>query len=247
MCIRDRYKCYQVSETIQIFKSLNYDSIKNENYINLEEFIHIKINDFLNDLKSSHGSFFARRKTTSGYMKTIEEFNNELLQGGFFANEKSSAELKNDLLKANDEFYRLNNYATNLENNGNIFYENEKSSLENGVILSLKNTNFVKWFFKNVTNPCHYYKTQKTKISGHLRNQVWRKYHGESETAICPISYCQTVMIKSAKGSMHIGHLISEKNGGKTNIDNLKPLCSKCNCEMGIVNWADFDSVSAVA
>ena len=239
------YKCIVINETIDIFKSLNKDSIKNQNYINQDEFVHIKINDFLNDLKSTHKDAFAKRSSTSGYIKTIEEFTNELATHNFFDNNKSPVQLKIELLKANDEFYRLNNYAVNYEINNRIFYANEKENIKNQIIFPLKNTNFMTWFFNHNINPCHYYKMQKTPIPTYLRKQVWEKYHGNSETAICPISYCQTQINRSAQGSMQIGHIISEKNGGKTVLNNLKPLCKKCNCEMGSINWNIFDPTSS--
>ena len=179
------------------------------------------------------------------FLFSIEEFNNELVQHNFFNNHKSSTELKIELLQANDKFYRLNNYAVNYENNDKIFYANEKENIRNKTVFPLKKTNFIAWFFDNNNiNPCHYYKMQKTAIPTYLRKQAWEKYHGNSETAICPISYCQTVMKRSVQGSMQIGHIISEKNGGETILDNLRPLCKKCNCEMGSVNWVIFDPKS---
>ena len=38
----------------------------------------------------------------------------------------------------------------------------------------------------------------------------------------------------------HCGHIISEKEGGKTNVENLKPICSQCNLSMGTMNLIDF-------
>jgi 5-methylcytosine-specific restriction endonuclease McrA len=31
----------------------------------------------------------------------------------------------------------------------------------------------------------------------------------------------------------HVGHNIPESKGGKTNINNLKPICARCNLSMG--------------
>ena len=36
------------------------------------------------------------------------------------------------------------------------------------------------------------------------------------------------------------GHIISNKDGGKINIDNLKPICRLCNSSMGTTNMNEF-------
>src|SRR5579862_983961 len=38
----------------------------------------------------------------------------------------------------------------------------------------------------------------------------------------------------------HSSHVISDNNGGKIEIDNLRPLCSQCNLSMGKDNMYDF-------
>ena len=40
--------------------------------------------------------------------------------------------------------------------------------------------------------------------------------------------------------SFHCGHIISEKNGGKVDINNLRPICQNCNSSMGTTNMNDF-------
>ena len=63
---------------------------------------------------------------------------------------------------------------------------------------------------------------------------VWGKYYGENKSANCPI--CK-VVITSGPNGFHCGHIISEKNGGITILENLKPICKGCNLEMGSKNW----------
>ena len=36
------------------------------------------------------------------------------------------------------------------------------------------------------------------------------------------------------------GHIIAERCGGPTNIENLRPICSLCNRSMGLKNMIDF-------
>ena len=38
----------------------------------------------------------------------------------------------------------------------------------------------------------------------------------------------------------HCGHVVSEKDGGLTNVDNLRPICSQCNLSMGTMNLNEF-------
>ena len=36
------------------------------------------------------------------------------------------------------------------------------------------------------------------------------------------------------------GHIVSGYNGGKINVDNLRPICMSCNLSMGTKNMQDF-------
>jgi len=38
----------------------------------------------------------------------------------------------------------------------------------------------------------------------------------------------------------HCAHIISEKNGGATTLDNLMPICAQCNTSMRTQNLYDF-------
>jgi hypothetical protein len=72
---------------------------------------------------------------------------------------------------------------------------------------------------------------KKKSISSVIRNKVWKKYFSTLE-AICP--NCQNNSISAF--NFEAGHIISEKNGGKTELDNLIPLCSQCNKSIGSKN-----------
>ena len=236
------YKFKKMEDTISLFKSLNKDSMKNKNYIKLDDYVHMKIIDFMTEFRNENGiNMFAKTKTTKGYFKTFEEFKDELYNNDFFNNNKTVIELINELSLANNIFYEKLNYEVNFQNNKNIFYKPELEKIEQKIIYSMKNTNFIKWFFdQDNIHPCHYYKTQKETIPQNKRTQCWIRYYGNESQGICPISYCQNV-IKTGKGGTQIGHIISEKNGGQIQLNNLRPICKRCNCEMGSLNWQDFD------
>ena len=38
----------------------------------------------------------------------------------------------------------------------------------------------------------------------------------------------------------HCGHIIAEKNGGTTTIQNLRPICAQCNLSMGTKDMNEF-------
>ena len=70
-----------------------------------------------------------------------------------------------------------------------------------------------------------------------LKALVWNKYIGEEKG----IGYCQCCRKNIIKQiSFHCGHIISERNGGSTTLNNLIPLCPTCNLSMGKQNMNDF-------
>jgi phage/plasmid-associated DNA primase len=83
------------------------------------------------------------------------------------------------------------------------------------------------------------FKIKKTKIPATLRNSVWNYYIGhDNKKSICYC--CNTENIST--GNFECGHVISEKNKGLININNLRPICSLCNKSMGIENMELFMS-----
>ena len=66
---------------------------------------------------------------------------------------------------------------------------------------------------------------------------VWDTYIGSSigeSNCFC----CEHQKIRQIE--FHCGHVIAEKNGGETNIDNLRPICAQCNLSMGTMNMNDY-------
>lgn len=71
---------------------------------------------------------------------------------------------------------------------------------------------------------------QKAKIPKALREQVWIKYFGECFSSKCYVNWCSNVI---SVFNFECGHNIPESKNGKTTIDNLRPICSRCNKSMG--------------
>ena len=80
-------------------------------------------------------------------------------------------------------------------------------------------------------------KYKKRNIPIALKISVWNKYIGE-EIGKTKCLCCNDRFITQMQ--FHCGHIISEINGGKTNINNLKPICSICNFSMGRKNMDEF-------
>lgn len=76
-------------------------------------------------------------------------------------------------------------------------------------------------------------------ISTKLRIDVWDKYIGldkNSHKCLC----CLKNIIQFKPSTFHCGHIKSRYNGGSISIHNLRPICRKCNKEMGILNMNKY-------
>lgn len=79
-------------------------------------------------------------------------------------------------------------------------------------------------------------KKQKKKIPVALREQVWLKQMGRVFEGKCSTTWCQNTI---SVFDFQSGHNIPESKGGPTNLENLVPLCGRCNLSMG--NEYTFD------
>ena len=71
---------------------------------------------------------------------------------------------------------------------------------------------------------------KKAPIPRALREQVWIINTGKQFEHKCLVKWCQNQMNVF---DFHVGHNIPESKGGSTNINNLKPICARCNLSMG--------------
>ena len=88
-------------------------------------------------------------------------------------------------------------------------------------------------------------KMLKAVIPKALREQVWLKFIGKKYKSTCYVRWCKNDINVF---NFQVGHNIPESKGGPTTIENLKPICSRCNLSMGneysIDEWDNFGSVS---
>lgn len=80
-------------------------------------------------------------------------------------------------------------------------------------------------------------KYKKKSIPGTLRAQVWRKYNGNKLDGEC---FCCKTNLSFDSSNYHCGHVIPEAKGGPTTLENLRPVCARCNTTMRTQNLNDF-------
>jgi hypothetical protein len=247
-CIDDElifcwYRCYNENEMRLLFNSINQDSTKNRFYIQQTDFDQVKINEFTKSLQKFYKSSFVNKKTTTGKIKTKEELRDDLIEINFFENQLSVQELMNQLKSKNNEFYNIARFKVDMIHNPDNFYKSEIKYIEQGIIFSLKETNFIEWLQHPEKDPIHNHKKGKKRITKKLKDSCWIQEFGNNcDCNVCPISTCSIEIYKNKTDTWHAGHVISENNGGDTIVSNLRPICKKCNLDMGSKNWIDYES-----
>ena len=72
-------------------------------------------------------------------------------------------------------------------------------------------------------------KARKANIPKAIREQVWLKSFGEVFKNKCYIHWCDNIINTF---DYHVGHDIPESKGGTLDINNIKPICARCNLSM---------------
>ena len=72
-------------------------------------------------------------------------------------------------------------------------------------------------------------KATKKAIPKAIREQCWLKTFGEKYKSKCFISWCENEI---SVFDFHVGHDKPESQGGTLDINNLKPICARCNLSM---------------
>ena len=81
----------------------------------------------------------------------------------------------------------------------------------------------------------------KKTIPKAIREQCWLKTFGEKYKSKCYVSWCKNEINVF---DYHVGHDIPESQGGTLSLDNLFPICARCNLSMSnnftIEKWNDI-------
>lgn len=78
---------------------------------------------------------------------------------------------------------------------------------------------------------------RKKSIPQSVRVVVWDRWVGD-DVAKAKCLCCKVREIHMR--SFQCGHVVAEKKGGKTIVENLRPICQMCNSSMGTKNMDDF-------
>jgi 5-methylcytosine-specific restriction endonuclease McrA len=70
----------------------------------------------------------------------------------------------------------------------------------------------------------------KHKIPKALREQVWLVKVGRVFETKCTVAWCTN---KMTVFDYQCGHNVPESKGGPTTLDNIVPICARCNVSMG--------------
>lgn len=77
----------------------------------------------------------------------------------------------------------------------------------------------------------------KKPIPKSLKTLVWDTYIGP-EIGITKCMCCNHNFIRQSE--FHCGHVLAEANGGKTVLENLRPICAQCNLSMNKKHLFEF-------
>ena len=238
------YRLKNESDALKLFNEINIDSTKNHNYIQLNLFNQIAVNEFRDRLKV-YKKCFSNKKTKNGKLKCIEEFVEDLHSVKFF-NNTNIEQAFTRLTTLNSIFFKKM-YKSHIDDNSydKLLYKNEIKAIKLGVVFTTKQNNFIE-FIKNQEIPLiHRWKKDKKRITKVKKKQAWFKEFGEKTIAVCPVSFCNTQIAYDKRYNgvevFAAGHIISEYNGGEAEPNNLRPICKSCNSSMGSKNWDDYD------
>ena len=86
---------------------------------------------------------------------------------------------------------------------------------------------------------------KKKTIPKGVREQCWLTVFGKSFEHTCFIPWCQNII---NVWDFHVGHDEPESKGGTLDINNLKPLCARCNLSMSdkytIKEWSKLTKLT---
>lgn len=149
-------------------------------------------------------------------------------------------ELYDYIIQKETEYFNACEYLELLHNKKN-FRVDEKEEINKRRCMFLKKNNFVEWLLDESIEPEHSFNLRPA-ITKKLRMEVWEKFFKNKNVGNCPVFRCNNILEKDKEYSWDCGHIQSHHNGGKTELDNLKPICLQCNRKMNYKNWDVYEN-----
>lgn len=221
------------------FKSINQNTNFDTEYVIFDneyiECIRVKLQKFIKD---NFNDVFVKSKESAGNRYNLNEFLNlfspELIEDFY-----------SDINKDFDDGQLLIDELIIINNTIKEFFDEFKSEKKINEYLSLrdyiaddkqfylclKNVNFIDCIrnTKNDINSPTKINYKRPKIDSNLRDLVWNTYIGSD----CKKGKCYACIRTIDYTQFECGHLKSHKNGGKTDLKNLRPFCFHCNRSLG--------------
>ena len=144
-----------------LFTEINKDSHKISKYISLDDFtqnIYDQLKQYFLDYKSK---FFADKKNQVNKKYTICEFLDKLTEYKIFEKFTKVKNLIDEIENKNTLFCNKIEYIEYNNDEPSPFYADEKECINNNIIYSLKNNNFIEYLADNNTVPNHIFKLNK--------------------------------------------------------------------------------------
>ena len=224
-------------EINMLFKSINADSAKchindypifaEQMYVELKELLQRKY-DFLPKASSERHRLYCP-----------SEFIDKIIKTNINTSISISDDPKSifDFIRLREsKFFKQFDYISKYHQNKDSFKEKEIVCIENKSCMFMKRNNFFEWLVNPNIEPYHEFR-KRLAIPKALQNKVWEKEFNAMTNGNCPIYNCTNILDKKVSNSWQCGHIISVMNGGETNLDNLRPICTPCNKNMGGMNW----------
>jgi hypothetical protein len=228
-----------------LFDDLNKDSQKSKKYVSMDIFKKLEYSHLKKTLLSKYKGCYAKKISMQNHLYTVDEFIGHLENNNFLDLHKNEDMQIDDLIRSIDRKHKTYfNVVKYLETQDeSLFYKDEIDCIETYKnVMFFKNNNFVDYLcdVKKVS-PVHNYRNLRVGISPSLKKEVWVNEFNTSRAGLCPIPYCENILKYKEKNGFQCGHVVSVKNGGDTSSDNLRPICSSCNLDMGSMDWEDYE------
>jgi hypothetical protein len=216
---------YQLS----LFRELNHDSYKNQEFISLGATIGKRVYDVCEIMKQHYVFSPKRSFKENDKIYTLKEFMHKIHP---YLLTKHNAEVADDIHAKLKLFKEHVDWFT--------VKPEEEEYYKRGSWLSLTRLNFVE-FLLHDTVPNVIPLPSKRMITAALRKKVWDKEFGTQMEGKCPIKNCTSMLFKEQDSAFHCGHIVPKCRGGEDIVENLRPICANCNARMGCKHWDEYE------
>jgi hypothetical protein len=217
---------YQLS----LFRELNHDSYKNQEFISLGATIGKRVYDVCELLKQHYVFSPKRAFRENDKIYTLKEFMHKIHP--YLLTKNNAEEVVDDIHAKLKLFKEHVDWFT--------VKPEEEEYYKRGSWLSLTRLNFVE-FLLHDTVPNVIPLPSKRMITGALRKKVWDREFGIQMEAKCPIKNCTSMLFKEQDSAFHCGHIVPKCRGGEDMVENLRPICANCNARMGCRHWDEYE------